>query len=79
MMAFAPESTALVTAIVIPRSLNEPVGFKPSNLQKICCFHPNWAGKFFNSIIGVLPSFKLITLVESLTGSRSRYLLINPV
>ena len=29
-IALEPSSTALVTAIVIPRSLNEPVGFKPS-------------------------------------------------
>jgi hypothetical protein len=32
MIAFAPASTAFVTAIVIPRSLNDPVGFSPSNL-----------------------------------------------
>ena len=30
MRAFEPASTALDTAMVIPLSLNEPVGFKPS-------------------------------------------------
>ena len=29
-IALAPSSTAFATAITIPRSLNEPVGFKPS-------------------------------------------------
>ena len=29
----APTSTAFVIAIVIPRSLNEPVGFAPSTLR----------------------------------------------
>ena len=32
MTAFAPSSAALEIAIVIPRSLKEPVGFAPSNL-----------------------------------------------
>ena len=31
--AFAPSSTALVMAIVMPRSLNEPVGLAPSTLR----------------------------------------------
>ena len=30
--ARAPSDTACVIATVMPRSLNEPVGFKPSNL-----------------------------------------------
>src|SRR5437762_534465 len=30
----APFSTALVTATLIPRSLNEPVGFAPSHLSQ---------------------------------------------
>ena len=33
MTAFAPSSTALVIAIVMPRSLNEPVGLAPSTLR----------------------------------------------
>ena len=32
-IAFDPLSTALVTAIVIPRSLKDPVGFRPSYLM----------------------------------------------
>src|SRR5205814_7495322 len=31
--ALAPSSTALEIAIVIPRSLKDPVGFRPSNLR----------------------------------------------
>ena len=34
MTALAPCSTAFDTAMVIPRSLNEPVGFMPSNLTQ---------------------------------------------
>src|SRR3712207_5541131 len=34
MTAFAPSSTALVMAIVMPRSLHEPVGLAPSTLRK---------------------------------------------
>src|SRR4051794_41732435 len=33
MTAFAPSSTALVIAIVMPRSLNDPVGLAPSTLS----------------------------------------------
>ena len=33
MIAFAPSSTARLTATVMPRSLNEPVGFAPSTLR----------------------------------------------
>ena len=33
MTALAPSSTALVIAIVMPRSLNEPVGLAPSTLR----------------------------------------------
>jgi hypothetical protein len=33
MIAFDPSSTALDTAMVMPRSLNEPVGLAPSTLR----------------------------------------------
>ena len=33
MTALAPSSTAFVIAIVIPRSLNDPVGLAPSNFN----------------------------------------------
>ena len=33
MIAFEPSSTALETAMVMPRSLNEPVGLAPSTLR----------------------------------------------
>ena len=35
MTAFVPRSIALETATVMPRSLNDPVGFAPSFLMKI--------------------------------------------
>jgi hypothetical protein len=72
MMAREPASTALVTAMVMPRSLKEPVGFKPSNLQKIRTFLPVVAGRLRSSINGVLPSFRVMTGVSGPTGSRSR-------
>ena len=34
MTALLPSSTALVMAIVMPRSLNDPVGFAPSTLSQ---------------------------------------------
>ncbi|CAB5016745.1 unannotated protein [freshwater metagenome] len=34
MTAFAPSSAALEMAIVIPRSLKDPVGFAPSNFSQ---------------------------------------------
>ena len=33
MIALAPDSTALLTASVMPRSLKEPVGLHPSTLR----------------------------------------------
>src|SRR6266849_3562547 len=38
--AFAPSCLARDTAAVIPRALNEPVGFNPSSLMKRCCKAP---------------------------------------
>ena len=35
MIASAPSASARVTATVMPRSLNEPVGFCPSHLSQI--------------------------------------------
>src|SRR6056300_534521 len=78
-MAFDPSSTAFVTAIVIPRSLKEPVGFKPSYLIYISTSLPMSLGILFNLMSGVFPSPRLIILVLLLTGSLSLYLSINPV
>ena len=65
MMARAPASTALVTAIVMPRSLKEPVGFSPSNLARIRTFFLIFFGRLTSSISGVLPSLRLITGVSA--------------
>src|SRR5207302_3256743 len=62
----APRSSALETATVMPRSLNEPVGFKPSHLmstrQSIRSL--NRGAK----TSGVEPSPRLTIGVASLTG-----------
>jgi hypothetical protein len=79
MIAFAPASTAFVTAIVMPRSLNEPVGFSPSNFAYSLTLRRTRRGRFFSSISGVLPSLSDMTGVSALTGRRSRYFSIRPV
>jgi hypothetical protein len=57
----------------MPRSLNEPVGFKPSYLK----YNSVPAGKSFTSetdrIKGVLPSFNETTGVWDEMGKYSRY------
>jgi len=67
---FAPLSRAFVIASVIPRSLNEPVGFAPSTLRYTSartCSESLGAGRS-----GVPPSSKVTTGVAGSTGSRSR-------
>jgi len=54
MMAFEPSSTARVTATVMPRSLNEPVGFDPSTFRKTS--QPVRADNAAAGTSGVLPS-----------------------
>src|ERR1700684_1036153 len=49
-----PRATASVTAIVIPRSLKEPVGLSPSTLR--CTVHPVFAESRGAGISGVAPS-----------------------
>src|SRR5918998_1251786 len=68
--ALAPDSTALDTATVMPRSLNEPVGLPPSTLRYTS--QPvRWDSSGAGSS-GVLPSNRVITGVVGVTGSRSR-------
>ena len=71
MTAFAPCSTAFETAIVIPRSLNEPVGFMPSNLTQTLA--PVRASSAGAGISGVPPSPSVMIGVASVTSRRSRY------
>ena len=68
--ARAPSSTAFETASVIPRSLNDPVGFRPSNFRytgRSTDFDKCGAG-----MSGVSPSRSVTTGVSGPTGSRSR-------
>src|SRR6186713_1568054 len=78
MTAFAPSSAAFETAIVIPRSLNEPVGFKPSYLMNTSHPRPTIALKRGEWISGVEPSFNEMTGVFSVTGRYCRQRAITP-
>ena len=71
-------STAFEIAIVIPRSLNDPVGFAPSTFRQ----HARDAGSLATSrgasSSGVLPSSSVTTGVASVTGRCSRYASMSP-
>src|SRR3712207_2340645 len=71
MTAFAPCSTAFEMAIVIPRSLKEPVGFMPSYLTHT--FAPVRAESAGAGISGVPPSPSVTIGVASVMFSRSAY------
>src|SRR5215218_3581508 len=76
--AFDPSSAAFDTAIVIPRSLKEPVGFSPSYLRYTSHPRPTRALSLGEWISGVDPSFSEMTGVASVTGRKSRYRAITP-
>ena len=65
-----PRATASVTAIVMPRSLNEPVGLSPSTLR--CTVQPVYSDNRGADTSGVPPSSRVIAVQSSSTGSRSR-------
>src|SRR5699024_4302880 len=67
----APSSFAFATASTMPRSLNDPVGFNPSNLA--CSSMPSSSDSFSNLINGVFPSYKVSSGVFSFTGNYSLY------
>ena len=73
MTAFAPRSTALLIATVIPRSLNDPVGFSPSYLRYTSQLRPNRCRRRSARMSGVFPSFSVTTGVASVTGRYWRY------
>ena len=78
-IAFEPSSIALETAMVIPRSLKEPVGFKPSYFRYTSEPPPIILLKLADFISGVLPS-KILTIgVLSVTGKNSLYFSIIPL
>ena len=71
MTALAPCSTARESATVMPRSLNDPVGFMPSNLtQTSVPVRRDSAGAGSS---GVPPSPSVTTVEASVTPSRSAY------
>src|SRR4051794_38934196 len=72
----APVSTALVMAIVMPRSLKEPVGFAPSTFSQMS--RSSSAESRSARTSGVPPSSSVMTGVESVTGRCSRYASIRP-
>jgi hypothetical protein len=67
-----PASTALDMAIVMPRSLNEPVGLKPSHLRKMATLGSVASASRGAGTSGVLPSSSVTTGVLSLTGRYRR-------
>ena len=68
--ARAPSSSALDTATVMPRSLNEPVGLAPSTFSQTS--QPVRADSTGAGTSGVPPSSSVTTGVLGPTGSRSR-------
>ena len=74
--ALAPSSTALEMAIVIPRSLNDPVGLAPSILSITRA--PTRADSRGASKRGVPPSSNEMTGVSAVTGRNSRYSSMTP-
>jgi len=70
MTASAPSRTAAETAHVIPRSLNEPVGFAPSSFSHTSA--PTRSERWGACTSGVDPSPSDTTGSSSANGSRSR-------
>src|SRR5258708_25287932 len=74
--AVAPRLAAMLTATVMPRSLNDPVGFAPSTFRYTS--QPVRADSTGAGSSGVAPSASVITSAPSGTGSRCRYWAITP-
>ena len=68
--ASAPAPAETLTATVMPRSLNDPVGFAPSTLSQTS--QPSRSDSTSASTSGVLPSPRVITGSVSATGSHCR-------
>src|SRR6202012_112609 len=71
-----PRANASVTAIVMPRSLKEPVGLRPSTLR--WTVQPVLSEIWVAAISGVPPSSRVTGVQSSPTGNRSRYAAIRP-
>src|ERR1700744_3163492 len=74
--ARCPRARASVTAIVMPRSLKEPVGLRPSTLR--WTVQPVFSERRVAAISGVPPSSRVTGVQSSPTGNRSRYAAITP-
>ena len=74
--ALAPCPAATEMAVVMPRSLNEPVGLSPSNLSQTSA--PTREERCSAGISGVPPSSRVTTGIPSRDGSRSAYSRITP-
>src|SRR5918993_5427536 len=74
--ASAPAPAETLTATVIPRSLNDPVGLAPSTFSQTS--HPSSSDRTLASTKGVFPSPRVITGSASSTGSHRRYRAIMP-
>src|SRR5215208_4580397 len=69
--ASAPAPADMLTATVIPRSLNDPVGLAPSTFSHTS--QPRRSDSTPASTNGVLPSPMVMTGSDSATGSHRRY------
>ena len=75
--AVAPRLTAILTAIVMPRSLNDPVGLAPSTFRYTS--QPVRSDSTGAGSSGVAPSPRVMTGAPSGSGgSHSRYCWITP-
>src|SRR5438270_942897 len=74
--ALAPSSAAFEMATVIPRSLNEPVGLRPSYFKYTLA--PTRADNRGAGNRGVPPSWRVTTGVSGPTGRCDRYSSMTP-
>jgi len=72
--ALLPASTAFEIATVIPLSLKEPVGLRPSYFKNTSPLKPIAFARFSACMRGVLPSQRVIMGVPSVIGKKSLYL-----
>ena len=78
MIALAPRSIAFDTATVMPRSLNDAVGFSPSYFSQISKPPAMIVSRLRARTSGVLPSWSDTTGVFSETGRNFRYCSMTP-
>ncbi len=76
MTACAPCAAATVIAVVMPRSLNEPVGLRPSTFRYTS--QPVRADSTGAGSSGVPPSWSVTGVMPAVIGSRSAYSVMMP-